>query len=49
MTDMDDIHDHVEGLNDPDLYQYLRTAMREGDTARAAAADMEVRSRRSED
>lgn len=46
MTDMADLHDHVEGLSDSDLWTYLRMAMRNGDTARAAAADMELRDRR---
>lgn len=46
MTDMADLHDHVEELSDSDLTTYLRMAMRNGDTARAAAADMEIQSRR---
>lgn len=47
MTDPDWIREHVKGLSDKDLNTYMRMAMRNGDNARVAIADME-RERRTE-
>lgn len=46
MSDPATIRAHVESLKSPDLHEYLKLAMRNGDNTRAAIADMELRRRR---
>lgn len=46
MTDPDWIREHVKGLSDRDLNEYMKIAMRNGDNTRVAIADMEMGRRR---
>lgn len=46
MTDPDSIREHVRGLSDKNLNEYMKLAMRNGDNTRVAIADMERERRR---
>lgn len=46
MTDPDWIREHVKGLTDSDLHEYIKMAMRAGDDGRVAIADQERERRR---